>query len=195
MMTSFIQNNRVRLRDWQAADLVPYEKWLRPGQRWQELDGPYYQSDEDRSAERVAALKERMHGEGFPTPRERLVIADAVTNEFIGTVSSYWESIETRWLCLGISIYDPKFWGKGFGFAAMGLWIDYLFLAYPDIVRLDMRTWSGNHGLMALATKLGFAQEACFRQARIVAEKYYDGLGYGILRTEWAAQYPRGFGK
>lgn len=33
---------------------------------------------------------------------------------------------------------------------------------------LDLRTWSGNHGMMRLAEKLGFLQEACFRKARIV---------------------------
>ena len=31
------------------------------------------------------------------------------------------------------------------------------------------------------------------RRARIVDGDYYDGLGYGILREEWAARYPRGF--
>jgi len=40
-------------------------------------------------------------------------------------------------------------------------------------------------GMIKLARKLGFQQEACFRKARIVDGKYYDGLGFGILREEW----------
>lgn len=28
--------------------------------------------------------------------------------------------------------------------------------------------------------------------ARTVNGAYYDGLGYGILREEWGARYPRG---
>lgn len=123
----------------------------------------------------------------------KLVIADKTTNQMIGTVSSYWESIETHWLCAGITIYDPNYWEKGIGFEALGFWIEYLFNAHPQIVRLDMRTWSGNKGLMGLAKKLHFMQEACFRMARIVDGKYCDGLGYGILRTEWEMKYPQGF--
>jgi putative hydrolase of HD superfamily len=47
--------------------------------------------------------------------------------------------------------------------------------------------------MMRLAEKLGFLQEACYRQARIVEGKYYDSVGYGILRTEWNLTYPGGF--
>lgn len=39
--------------------------------------------------------------------------------------------------------------------------------------------------MIKLATTLGFQQEACFRQSRIVKGHYYDGLGFGILRQEW----------
>jgi hypothetical protein len=37
---------------------------------------------------------------------------------------------------------------KGIGFEALGLWMDYLFEALPRIARLDLRTWSGNTGMM-----------------------------------------------
>jgi RimJ/RimL family protein N-acetyltransferase len=63
----------------------------------------------------------------------------------------------------------------------------------PELARLDLRTWSGNHGMMALARKLGFIEEARFRKARIVDGAYHDGLGYGIRREEWATRYPDGF--
>ena len=63
----------------------------------------------------------------------------------------------------------------------------------PDIVRLDLRTWSGNTGMMRLAEKLGYKLEAVFRKARIVEGTYYDGLGYGVLREEWRTLYPHGF--
>ena len=47
--------------------------------------------------------------------------------------------------------------------------------------------------MMRLAQKLGYREEARFRNARIVDGHYYDGMGYGILREEWAARYPQGF--
>jgi len=62
-------------------------------------------------------------------------------------------------------------------------------------VRLDLRTWSGNRGMMRLAEKLGYAQEARFRRARLVTGAYYDGMGYGVLREEWQRWYPHGFAR
>ena len=108
-------------------------------------------------------------------------------------MSWYWQSQETHWLSVGLVIYDPAYWGQGRGYDALGLWSDYLFQALPAIVRLDLRTWSGNGGMMRLAEKLGYQLEARFRQARIVNGRYSAGLGYGVLRAEWARRYPRGF--
>ena len=93
-----------------------------------------------------------------------------------------------------VSVFGvPSFGNKGYGYEALGLWCQYLFDSEPKFIRLDARTWSGNHGMMKLAEKLGFQQEAVFRKARIVGGEYYDGLGYGILREEWQTRYPKGF--
>jgi putative hydrolase of HD superfamily len=108
-------------------------------------------------------------------------------------VSRYWISEETRWSAQGIAIYDPAMWRTGIGYEALGLWTDYLFQECPDWVRLDLRTWSGNPGMIGLARKLGYREEARFRRARIVDGAHYDGLGFGILRTEWAVRFPAGF--
>jgi len=48
-----------------------------------------------------------------------------------------------------------------------------------------LRTWSGNEGMMELAAKMGFKEEARFRKARIVKGQYYDSIGFGLLRDEW----------
>jgi putative hydrolase of HD superfamily len=126
-------------------------------------------------------------------PRVRLVIADRETGVFRGMVSRYWESEETKWLSLGITIYDPAYWSGGIGFEAFGLWSDYVLRQMPELVRVGLGTWSGNVRMMRLAEKLGFVQEACFRKARIVRGEYYDSVGYGVLREEWEALYPAGF--
>lgn len=110
-----------------------------------------------------------------------------------GRVSWYWQSEETNWLSVGIVIYDPADWQQGWGYESLGLWCDYLLGTMPQLVRLDLRTWSGNMGMMRLAEKLGFREEARFRDARIVDGAYYDGMGYGMLRAEWEARYPQGF--
>ncbi len=96
-------------------------------------------------------------------------------------------------MSIGIGLYDPETWGKGLGYEALGLWGDYLFAAMPQLARLDLRTWSGNRGMMRLAEKIGFVEVARFRRARIVNGEYFDGLGYGVLREEWREHYPDGF--
>ncbi len=108
-------------------------------------------------------------------------------------VSRYWISEETDWAAVGIVIYDAASWRTGIGYEALGLWSDYLLANCSEWVRLDLRTWSGNHAMIGLAQKLGYREEARFRQARIVDGAYYDGLGFGILRQEWVAQFPNGF--
>ena len=188
-----LTGKRLVLRDPISADLEAFSYWMQPGREWQKTDGPYYPPT---PADQVAKLVERMEqaitAQNWPDLRPRLAIANTEEDALIGMVSRYWISEETNWIAVGISIYDPKNWALGLGYEALGLWCQYLFDNEPKFVRLDMRTWSGNVGMIKLAKKLGFQEEAVFRMARIVDGEYYDGLGYGVLLSEWEDRYPEG---
>ena len=191
----YIEAARLRLRDFKMEDLPIYAHWLLPDHEWQRLDGPYYSKP---TLEQIPPLIERLRQrieQGSDSARlsAQVAIARRMDDALLGTVSWYWISEETLWLAAGIVIYDPALWRQGLGYEALGLWTQVLFERMPKIARVDLRTWSGNTALMTLALKLGYTQEACFRKARIVDGTYYDGLGYGILREEWAARYPEGF--
>lgn len=189
-----MRGRRVILRDPIEPDLDDLRYWLGPDQLWQELDGPYYPKPAAAQIEAmIERLRESISNRAFPVLRRNLIISDSASDALLGRVSWYWESEETNWLSIGIVLYDPATWRCGYGHEALGLWCDYLFTAMPEIVRLDLRTWSGNRGMMALATKLGFQEEARFRRARIVRGEYFDGMGYGLLREEWQERYPHGF--
>ncbi len=189
-----IEGQQIILRDWISDDVEPYGYWMKPGHKWLALDGPYYRNmTEEEIPKSMAKLQGFIDRQEWDTPRRKLVIAEKQTNKIVGTVNWYWVSEETNWLDTGISIWDDTHWGRGIGFEAFGLWLDYLFAAMPQIVRLGAGTWSGNHGMMALAQKIGMREEACRRDARIVKGKYYDSMGYGILRSEWNSLYPNGF--
>ena len=180
------EGNQISLRDWQLSDLEAFEFWHIGKKRWMEFDAPYYRKPSAVEIQlSVQQLTERIRRSDWPSPRKRLVIADKETDKLIGTVSWYWQSKATNWKSIGIAIYDEAYWGKGIGFEALKLWIDYLFEVSRDIVRLDLRTWSGNERMMNLATKLGFKEEARFRMARVVNGIYYDSIGMGVLRGEW----------
>ncbi|MBC8064812.1 MAG: GNAT family N-acetyltransferase [Chlorobia bacterium] len=175
---------RLVLRDWNVGDLPMYREWLNPGHAWLETDAPYYpQFTPDEADEHVATFLENLQVPvDVPT---RLVIARTGEEKLIGSVSRYWISAETHWMAIGIAIFDPEEWGSGVGFEAMSLWISFLFDAMPELARLDLQTWSGNVGMIKLAQKLGFSEEAKYRKARIVNAKYYDAIGFGVLREEW----------
>jgi len=189
-----LEGSRIVLRDWEARDLEPLAAWLAPGHRWRTTDAPYFSDmTGDQIDAYVVGIRDRIRTGGLPVPRHSLVIAERDAGNLIGMVSWYWESQETNWPGVAIVIYDPECWGQGLGYKALGLWTDYLFRMLPEIVRVDLRTWSGNGAMMRLAEKLGYVEEARFRQARIVDDAYYDGMGYGVLREEWEARYPPGF--
>jgi RimJ/RimL family protein N-acetyltransferase len=189
-----IAGQQIALRDWEIDDLDRYAYWLRPEHAWQRLDGPYYtRPSTEEIDEMIDSRRDAIARGEVKSPRESLVICNNLTGRLVGRVNRYWISRETNWMALGLSIYDPADWRRGIGYEALGLWSDYIFEARPELRRLDLRTWSGNHGMMRLALKLGYREEARFRQARIVDGVYYDGLGYGVLREEWKDLYPNGF--
>ncbi len=105
-------------------------------------------------------------------------------NEVIGTVSYYWEHEPSKWLEMGISIYQSDNWGKGIGTNVMRMWIDHLFNTL-DIVRVGYTTWSGNKGMIKIGERLGMTMEARIRKVRYYNGTYYDSIRMGLLREEW----------
>lgn len=189
-----IAGNTIHLRDICLNDLEAVAYWHLPGHRWQELDAPYAQPMTPEAVDEwIAKLRERIERRDFQSPRTRLVIADGMSDQYIGDVSRYWTKRELSWACVGIGIHDDAYWGRGIGFEALGLWCDYLLQAFPEWVRLGCETWSGNLGMVRLALKLGMQEEARYRLAYPNRGQHFDSVAYGILRTEWAARYPRGF--
>ncbi|MEM1321487.1 MAG: GNAT family protein [Bacteroidota bacterium] len=178
------------IRDWTEQDLPLYWKWNIGHHRWMDFNGPYYPKQTPEQVENtIMVYKRKIAERSWRVPRKRLAIAANGNDRLLGTVSWYWQSQPTNWRSIGIVIYDDQDWGKGIGFEALSLWIQYLFDQDPSLVRLDLRTWSGNGGMVRLGLKLGFKQEACFRKARIVKGQYYDSIGMGILREEWSTSY------
>jgi len=189
-----ISGKNILIRDWQLNDLERYAYWQQPGHKWQDFDGPYFpRLGADKIPTMIKQLRERIETKNWDAVRRTLAITRKSDAGLIGQVNWYWQGKETNWLSVGIVVYDPDNWRRGVGYEALGLWCDYLWAAMPILVRLGLGTWSGNIRMMGLAEKLGFLEEARHRKARIVNGRYYDSMGYGILREEWAALYPDGF--
>jgi len=181
-----LEGKNIVVRDWIMEDLELYKFWNIGYHLWMDFDGPYYPKMDDFELKfNVDYITAIIENKRRSKPRKRLVIALKDTNQLIGTISWYWQSRETNWKSIGITLYDEKLWGRTYGFQALELWIEYLFNSDSELIRLDLRTWSGNIRMIKLAEKLGFQEEARFRKARIVKGKYFDGLAMGILKEEW----------
>ena len=171
---------RVVLRGWAAEDRAALRGWLRPHHEWHRWDGPYYPVPSDDEADAIAEGAGRSPGVGLPPGR---AVVD-VGGRLVGTVSWYWESAETQWARMGVTVFDPAERGRGLGREALALWTSYLFGA-TDWVRLDLATWSGNAAMIAVARALGFVEEGRFRRARVVGGERFDAVVMGVLREEW----------
>lgn len=193
----------VTLRGWTVPDLDAFRGWLRPEHDWHRWDGPYYPVPTDDQADALVSALARSHGlawstsaphvppsdppappsdAGAPLPPGRLVVD--VGGELVGTVAWYWESRETEWARMGVTVYDPAVRGRGIGRTALALWTTFLFASTPW-VRLDFATWSGNEAMLGVGRALGFVEEARFRQARVVDGVRHDSVVMGVLRGEW----------
>lgn len=181
-----IQGERLILRSYQFSDLTEIQKWLHPSEEWCKFDSPYSITiGKEFKQDIISKWNLSTIEKDGEFPEEKLMIIKSDVDQVIGIVTWNWVSKTTVWPSIGIIIFNPKYWNKGYGFDALELWCDYLFEAEPRFHRIDIRTWSGNRGMMKLAEKLGFKKEAVFRKARIVNGKFYDSIGYGILREEW----------
>ena len=156
---------------------------------WKKWDAPYFNLDYiDEDTFRNVTLKKLGNEIGG-----RLIIE--VNDQIIGMVSYYWEHEPSRWLEVGIVIYLPEFWSKGYGSEALQQWIDYVFRVHPEIERVGLTTWSGNRRMIKAAENIGMQLEGRMRKCRYFDGTYYDSIRMGVLREEWETldNFPRDF--
>lgn len=93
-----------------------------------------------------------------------------VDNQPIGMVSKYWIDQSTRWIEIGIIIYDENFWSSGIGTKALKIWISQIFKQIDELEHIGLTTWSGNLQMMALSEKLGLKKKHKFGKFDIIKE-------------------------
>ena len=146
---------------------------------WSKYNAPYFN---DFKLIDLDTFLLKNHHEFYLSDR---VLGIFLNNKPIGIVTYYWECFATRWLEIGIVIYEQYTWSKGIGYTALNEWIKICFNKFPDIQHIGLTTWSGNPGMIRLAEKLGLICEARIRKVRYFNGVYYDSIKYGILREEF----------
>ncbi|AJR09007.1 N-acetyltransferase [Photobacterium gaetbulicola] len=173
----YLSLNPISLRPALLDELEQLFLLVTKDEAWTQFNGPYFPYKTPTLADFKANLFARMYeGESM-----QLITKGGVP---VGSVSYYWECESTRWLEVGVVIYDSNYWGQGIGYLALIPWVSHLF-ATKEIERVGLTTWSGNPRMMICAEKLGFLQEACLRKVRYYNGEYYDSVKYGVLRSEW----------
>ncbi|MGF1750961.1 MULTISPECIES: GNAT family N-acetyltransferase [Vibrio] len=168
----------IQIRPAQAGELPCIYDLVTTDEEWTKFNGPYFPYQTPTLSEFSAGTFSRLcRGDDM-----QLIVMDGTP---IGSVSYYWECEATRWLEIGVIIYNSQYWGKGIAYHAVPFWISHLFATLP-IERVGLTTWSGNPRMMACAEKLGLTQEARLRYVRYFNGKYYDSVKYGITRQEWS---------
>jgi RimJ/RimL family protein N-acetyltransferase len=85
---------------------------------------------------------------------------------------------------LGIGIGEPGNWGRGYGYEALRLALDFAFHEL-NLYRVQLTVFEYNERAIALYEKLGFRREGVFREFVHRDGRRYDMLLYGLLRREW----------
>ncbi|AEY66829.1 GNAT family N-acetyltransferase [Clostridium sp. BNL1100] len=174
------------LRELELKDLEDYLYWNHPSHEFHKFNGPYFEkNNEEELIKEIDEMRVLLLNGHKNVLTNQKIIADKDTDELIGRVNWYWKSKDTLWMEVGIVIFNEKYWGHGIGYKALKMWINEIFDQRHELVRIGVSTWSGNEWMIKLAEKLGMKREAVYRKARIVDNKYYDSVSYGILREEW----------
>lgn len=155
-----------------------------PDRPWHDTNGPYFGRPAQAELDAVRRRLVETADAELPDPRTSLAVVRRSDDLLVGSVSWYFESEETDWRRMGIVLWDEAVWGQGLGAEALALWTGYLF-ERTDALRLDVATYSGNPGMIALARRLGFVEEARIRRARRWAGGVHDAVVLGVLREEW----------
>jgi RimJ/RimL family protein N-acetyltransferase len=143
---------------------------------WKIWDAPYYPHSSKTWDEFQGEI------ESWINRDERFAII--LSGNLIGVVTYYWEHQPSKWLEMGIILYESKNWGNGIGTRALKIWINHLFSSLP-LVRVGFTTWSGNKRMIRVGEKLNMKMEARIRKVRYYNEKYYDSIKMGMLKEEW----------
>ena len=179
-----IKGKRVLLRSFELTDL---DEIMR---HWNNMElrnlvggadsGPASRNDEEEFIK--GTWKQRQEKKAFT-----LAIETIANDKLIGGISLMNINWTNRSAMLGISIYDPKNRGKGYGQESMKLCLDFAFRNL-NLNRVELETFDFNKRAKDCYVKVGFREVGTKRKARFIDGRYSDVIIMDILRDEWLAR-------
>lgn len=171
-----LKNDDITLRYIKEDDIKNYINWTTVETEWLKWDSPWVQDENNDNF--LNWQKELIKKE----PTAKKLEIEMPNGEHIGWVSSYYINGDKEKIAMGIDIPPMSARRKGYGKAALTLFMESLFET-KEI--LYIQTWSGNLAMIALSEKLGFNEVKWLKDLREGNGEKYDILTYSITKDEF----------
>ncbi len=180
-ISNLLTGTRVRLTPLTTADAPTLARWQLDNEFLRLLDAkPAFPRNEQQIIE---WMRDGQRG------RDNYLFAiRAVFNEELIGFMELGEILWTHrnsWVAIGIGERDYR--GRGYGYEAMSLALDFAFREL-NLHRVQLTVFSYNEAAIRLYDKLGFTREGAQRQFMERDGQRHDMLLYGILRQEWLGE-------
>jgi len=181
LVFKMIEGKRIRLRSFELSDLDEIMK------HWNSMElrnllgnadrGPASRNDEEEWIRSTWKLRQDRRAFMF-------AVETIAENKLIGGTGLFDINWTSRSATTGISIYNPEYWGKGYGQESMHLILDFAFQTL-NLNRVELETLDFNKRAQKCYLKVGFKEVGRQRKARFIDGKYHDEIIMDILKDEW----------
>lgn len=178
-----IFGERIMLREYQQGDLPYMRKWVTDPEIVDNLSDIflYAQSLQETESFLTMVLSGKAQNQKF------FVIADKITEEYLGQIDLIKIDWKNRIAEMGIVIGKKDLLSKGLGTEAIKLMQDFVFQRL-NLNRLQLKVHDYNERAQRCYVKCGFVEEGRSRQSFFINGKYTDYVQMAILREEYLAQ-------
>jgi [ribosomal protein S5]-alanine N-acetyltransferase len=178
-----LETERLTIREHRIEDLDGYHAWISDPavMRYVNGFGQTHTIEESRGS-----LVETMESYA-ETPRTKFFLAVALTStaEYIGSVGSTVERLETNGGIMGIGYFlNKNHWSNGCTTEATCAWIDYAFRSL-GVHKIRANCDSANTPSVRVMQKCGMIKEAELLQHRYKDGTWRDELQYAVIRSDW----------
>jgi RimJ/RimL family protein N-acetyltransferase len=184
MPSNLLRGDRVRLTALTRDDLPTLASWQEDAGFLRLFDAlPAYPKTE-------ATLAEWLEERHKATDHFLFAVRPLDSDELLGYVELDGVLWSQQVCGIAFCFGDPANRGKGFGFAAAQMALQFAFDEL-NLHRVTLTAFDYNQQSIALAEKLGFQREGVFREFLQRDGKRHDMLLFGLLRREWEAHIGR----
>jgi len=175
-----ITGKQVVLRGMERDDLKLMHKWLND-EEIMELA----RSKPDNIAPMESVEKEfEQDLKGENPHRRTFIVVEKRTGRAVGWAMLRWWRTFSTTADLGLVIAEKNLRGKGLGTEATKLLVDLAFNQH-NMHKAALFTRADNKAAVRAVTKCGFKIEGRHREEIYFNGKYFDGLTFGLLRSEY----------